>query len=162
MKAIVAVDQHWGIGKEGSLLVHLPGDLQYFKQKTLGKVVVMGRSTLESIPGAKPLPNRTNIILSTTMDFQPDCIVCRSKSMLFEELKRYKMEDVYIIGGERVYKDFLSYCDTVFVTKIAAVFPADKYFENLDEKEDWHMVYEGEAQEEKGFSYRFTEYKRIP
>ena len=62
LKAIVAVDNNWAIGKDNQLLAHLPGDLQYFKEKTLGKTIVMGRQTLESFPGGKPLPKRKNIV----------------------------------------------------------------------------------------------------
>lgn len=160
MKAIVVVDKNWAIGKDGCLLTHLSGDLKHFKEKTLDKVVVMGRTTLQSLPGGKPLPRRTNIVLSTNPDFKADCIVCKSKDQLFEAIKPYDPEDVFIIGGEQVYREFLPYTDTVYVTKIDATFPADRYFVNLDEREEWELVNESEPQEEAGISYRFTEYRR--
>jgi len=161
MKTIVAVDNNWGIGKEGDLLVHLPGDLKYFKEKTLGKVVVMGRTTFESLPGKKPLKDRVNIVLSRNPDFRPaDCIRCKSMGELFKVLENYNMEDVFIIGGEDIYKQFSPYCSGHLVTKINAVFDADKYFENLDQRSDLERVCESEAHNDNGVEYRFTEYKR--
>lgn len=160
MKAIAAVDRNWAIGRDGNLLTHLPGDLKFFKEMTLGEIVVMGRATFESLPGRKPLSDRVNIVLSGNPDFEPDCIVCRSVGMLFEELDKYDSDDIYIIGGEKVYRELLPYCDTVYITKIDAAFPADKYFVNLDECRYWEMVYESEFKEENGLRYQFTEYKR--
>lgn len=160
MKAIVAVDRNWAIGKDNSLLAHLPGDLKYFKEKTVGKTVAMGRQTLESFPGGKPLPDRTNIVLTTKEDYPATCEICCSTEELFQCLEGYDPEDVFIIGGEQVYREFLPYCDKVYVTKIHAVFPADKYFPNLDEDPEWQLVYESEPVTEKGLTYRFTEYAR--
>lgn len=161
MKTIVAVDNNWGIGKEGGLLVHLPGDLKYFKEKTQGKVVVMGRTTFESLPGKKPLKDRVNIVLSRNTDFVPEgCIKCKSMGELFKVLEEFDMEDVFIIGGADIYKQFSPYCNGHLVTKINAVFDADKYFENLDLRSDLMLVYESEVQSDNGVEYRFTEYKR--
>jgi dihydrofolate reductase len=160
MKAIVVVDRNWAIGKDNSLLAHLPGDLKYFKEKTIGKTVVMGRQTLESFPGGKPLPGRSNIVLTTNEDYPADCEICCSKEHLFQCLEHCNLDDVFIIGGEQIYREFLSYCDKAYVTKIDAVFPADKYFINLDEDPDWKLVYESEPITEKGLTYRFTEYER--
>ncbi|MBR0597281.1 dihydrofolate reductase [Sinanaerobacter chloroacetimidivorans] len=160
MKAIVAVDQNWGIGKDGGLLTYLPGDLKYFKEKTLGKVVVMGRETLESLPGKKPLKDRTNIVLTRNPDYQADCLICRSMGELFKTLESFNMEDVFIIGGETVYRQFLPYCNELFVTKIEAAFEADKHFENLDLRPDLEVVAVSEPRLENGLTYRFTEYRR--
>lgn len=161
MKAIVVVDQNWGIGKGNHLLIHLPGDLKYFKEKTFNKVVVMGRETFESLPGKKPLPNRINIVLSRNPDFQAEgCIVCRSMGQLFKELEHYPTEDVYIAGGENIYKQFLPYCSSFLVTKIEAAFEADRHFENLDLREDLELVNESDSLEENGVVYKFTEYRR--
>lgn len=160
MKAIVAVDRNWGIGKDGQLLVRLPGDMKYFKEKTIGKIVVMGRATLESLPGAKPLPERTNIVLSRNPDFSADCAVCSSQEHLLSELIGSKSEDIYVIGGAEIYKTLLPYCDTVYVTKIDGEFPADSYYENLDDNEEWELVFTGERREEKEIAYYFTEYRR--
>lgn len=160
MNAIAAVDRNWAIGKDGNLLVHLPGDLKYFREKTLGKTVVMGRKTFESLPGSKPLPSRVNIVISASPEFDADCTVVRTIPMLFEELDKYDSDDIYIIGGEKVYRELLPYCDKVYITKIDASFPADKFFVNLDECKYWETVSESEFREENGFRYKFTEYKR--
>ena len=161
MKSIVVVDKNWGIGKDGDLLVHLPGDLKYFKEKTLGKVVVMGRTTFESLPGKKPLPGRVNIVLSRDLEFHPEgCIMCRSKEELFKELENYDDDDVMIMGGSEVYRLLLPYCNCHLVTKVDDCYEADCTFENLDLKEDLELVYEGEEQSDNGVIYKYTEYRR--
>ncbi|MBN7774431.1 dihydrofolate reductase [Clostridium aminobutyricum] len=160
MKIIVAADRKWGIGKDNNLLTHLPGDLKYFKEMTLGKVVVMGRKTLESLPGKKPLPGRTNIVLSGDKNYKADCLVCHSEEELAHELEKYDTEDIYIIGGAKVYADMRDCCDTYYVTKILDEFDADRHFENLDLCQDVELVWESELQEHNGTEYKFTEYRR--
>ncbi len=160
MKAIVAVDRNWAIGKDNALLAHLPGDLKYFKEKTLGKVVVMGRQTLESFPGGKPLPGRENIVLTTKDDYPAVCEICCSKDQLFQCLEGCNPDNIFIIGGEQIYREFLPYCDRVYVTKIDEAFEADKHFPNLDEDTQWELVKSGDPVMEKGLSYCFLEYKR--
>lgn len=160
MKIIVAVDNNWGIGKNNDLLTHIPGDLKYFKEKTAGKVVVMGRKTLESLPGKKPLPERTNIVLSSDKEYRAACTVCHSMDELAEILKNYDSDEVFIIGGAKVYKDMMEKCDTFFITKIFKTFDADRYFENLDQHSEFEIVWESEMQEYKGLEYKFTEYRR--
>ena len=111
MKLILARDENWAIGKGGNLLCHTPGDLKFFKEKTLGKTVVMGRATLESLPGSKPLPKRTNIVLSANKDYKVEgALVVHSTEELMENLAKYNTDDVMIIGGEKVYKEFLPLC----------------------------------------------------
>lgn len=160
MKAIVVVDKNWGIGRNKKLLVHLPGDLKYFKEHTLGKTIVMGRETLESLPGGKPLLNRNNIVLTRNKDYGTDCIICHSKEELLKMLKNGNTDEVFIIGGEKVYKQFLPYCDTCYVTKIDKIFDADKFFHNLDKDENFSVVDESEVIEENGTRYKFVEYRR--
>ncbi len=158
MRAIVAVDEKWGIGKEGKLLTHIPGDLHFFKEKTLGKIVIMGRETLESLPGAKPLPGRRNIVLTRNKEYQVDCEVCYSKEELFNKLKGEDPENIYIIGGELVYHQFLPYYHQIYVTKMEGDFQAEKFFDNLDENDSFEMVWESDPHEENGVRYKFTEY----
>lgn len=161
MKAIVAVDKNWGIGNCGKLLCHLPGDLQYFKEKTKGKVVLMGRKTFESLPGKKPLPDRTNTVLSMDPEFQAPCLVCHTNHALEKELANHNMEDIFVIGGETIYRKLLPFCDTVFVTKIDAEFEADSHFPNLDEDPEYKLVWTSKARHEGGIAYKFTEYKKV-
>ena len=117
MNIIAAVDNHWAIGYKNQLLVKIPSDQKMFREETTGKVVVLGRKTLETFPNGLPLKNRTNIILSTDQNYKvKDAIVVHSVEALLEELKQYPSEDVYIIGGESIYKQLLPYCDTAHIT----------------------------------------------
>ena len=159
MKAIVAVDKKWGIGKKNGLLFSLPADMNYFKEKTFGKVVVMGSNTLKSFPNGKPLKNRTNIVLYPNGEKRDDCVVVGSLSELSEELKKYEKDDVFIIGGAMFYKTMLPYCDEVFVTKVDADGEAEVFFENLDERKEWKLVSESEKITTNGYDIKFTVYK---
>lgn len=160
MNAIVAVDRNWGIGKDNDLLIHLPGDLKYYKEKTIGKVIIVGQRTLESFPGSKPLPGRTNIVLSDDPAFvRDDCIVCRTKDEVLQKAAEYDPQTVFICGGASIYRLFLEDCDALYVTKIDAVFDADTFFPNLDEL-GYRVDWSSEPQEEKGYSYRFQRYVR--
>lgn len=161
MNLIVAVDEKWGIGKSGNLLTHLPGDLKYFKEKTLDKVVVMGRTTLESLPKSKPLPKRTNVVLSRNKNYEVEgAVVVDSVENLEEQLKDFDNEDVFIIGGAEVYNKFIPVCDKLFVTKIAYDFQADRHITNLDEDENLEIIWESKEIHENGYNYKFLEYKR--
>ena len=96
MNCIVVADMNWAIGKDNGLLAHLPGDLKYYKEKTLGKVIVIGRKTLESFPGGKPLPGRTNLVLTGNPDYKNEnCIVCCGMDALEKAMAQYDDEDRY-------------------------------------------------------------------
>ncbi|MDO4552301.1 MAG: dihydrofolate reductase [Bacillota bacterium] len=162
MKAIVAVDENWAIGREGELLVSLPGDLQHFRRVTLGKTVVMGRATLESLPGGKPLKGRRNLVLSSRLEPGEGYEVASSPEELFLLLEAGgpAQEEAFVVGGEQVYRLLLDHCHYIYVTKVEGRFPADKYFPDLDAMPDWECVQEGPWQEENLLRYRFTEYRR--
>ncbi len=161
MNAIVAVDNNWAIGCKNSLLVRIPADHKNFRQETTGKVVVLGRKTLETFPQGMPLPNRINIILSTNPDYKvKDAVVVHSKEELNTELKKYPTEDVYIIGGESVYRMMLPACDVVHVTKIDHDYEADAYFPNLDKDDEWEITAESEEQTYFDLPYYFVKYER--
>lgn len=161
MNMIVAADRNWGIGKDGGLLTHLPGDLKYFKERTLGKVVVMGRKTLESLPGGKPLPGRTNIVLTANPFFEKEgCTVVHTMDELREECAKYDPENVMIIGGGTVYNMLMEECDSLFITKIFGEFDADAFIRNADLLPDYKIVWHSDVQEENGIQYQFLEYKR--
>lgn len=159
MKAIVAVDKKWGIGKRNGLLFELPEDMKFFRETTSGKVVVMGSNTLKSFPGGKPLKNRINVVLYPGGENRDDCIVVGSTEELKEELKKYAADDVFVIGGAMFYKTMLPYCSEVFVTKVDADGEAEVFYENLDEKPEWKCVYVSEEKETNGYKIRFTTYK---
>lgn len=140
MNAIVAVDNQWGIGKNNDLLFHLPADMKYFRQKTLGKIVAMGSNTLLSFPNSKPLKNRTNVVLFPGGEQRDDCIVLQSLEDMKAHLSQYPTEDVFVIGGAMFYATMLEYCDTVYVTKVNACGQAQVFFPNLDQKTEWTLA----------------------
>ena len=118
MNVIVAADQNWGIGKDNKLLVSIPADMKMFREETSGKVVVMGRKTLESFPNGLPLKNRTNIVITKNKDYDAKgAIVVHSIEEALEEIKKYPTEDVYCIGGDSIYEQMLPYCDVAHVKK---------------------------------------------
>ena len=161
MKAILAADKNWGIGYNNHLLVSIPSDMKFFRQTTTGKVVVMGRKTLESFPNGMPLKNRTNIVLTANQDYQvKDAVIVHSEDELMEELKKYDADDIYVIGGESVYRMMLPYCDYVYFTKIDRAFQADTFFPNLDEMDEWVMTEESEEQTCFDLEFCFTKYER--
>lgn len=161
MKAIVAADNNWGIGYQNRLLVSIPSDMKFFRQKTTGNVVVMGRKTLESFPNGLPLKNRVNIVLTNNKNYHvKDAVIVHSEEELLEELKKYPSDRIYVIGGESIYKMMLPHCDTVYVTKIDREFQADTYFPNLDQMEEWKMTEEGEEQTCFDLEFAFTTYER--
>ncbi len=162
MKLIVAVDQNWGIGKNNDLLVSIPQDKKFFREMTTGNVVVMGRKTLESFPGGRPLPNRTNIVLTHRPDYEAKgAVVVHSVEELFETLKEYEAEEVYCVGGGSVYEQLLPYCDTAHVTKIDHAYEADVYFPNLDAMEEWEITGESDEQTYFDLEYTFVCYERV-
>ena len=159
MKAIVAVDKKWGIGKKNDLLFSLPEDMKFFRSKTSGKVVIMGSNTLKSFPGGNPLKNRTNIVLYPGGEKRDDCIIVDSMDELKLELKKYDPEDVFVIGGAMFYKTMLPYCSEVFVTKVDADGGAEVFYENLDKLPNWSCAYVSDPVETNGYTIRFTTYK---
>ncbi len=161
MNLIAAVDKNWAIGCKNQLLVRIPNDQKMFRQTTTGKVVVLGRKTLETFPQGLPLPNRTNIILSKSQNYKvKDAVVVHSIEELLEEIGQYQSEDVFIIGGESIYKQMLPYCDTAHITKIDHVYEADSYFPNLDEDADWEVTADSEEQTYFDIAYSFVKYER--
>ena len=161
MKAILAADKNWGIGYNNQLLVSIPSDMKFFRQTTTGKVVVMGRKTLESFPNGMPLKNRTNIVLTGNQNYQvKDAVVVHSEDELMDELEKYDTDDIFVIGGESVYRMMLPHCDTVYVTKIDRAFQADTFFPDLDEMDEWVMTEESEEQTCFDLEFCFTKYER--
>lgn len=162
MNIIVAADSNWGIGKNNQLLVSIPADMKMFRQETTGKVVVMGRKTLESFPNGLPLKNRTNIVLTGNKNYKANgAIIVHTIEELLEEIKKYPSDEVYCIGGDSVYKQLLPYCDTAHVTKIDFAYEADSHFPNLDEMPEWKITAESEEQTYFDLEYRFVKYERV-
>lgn len=161
MNLIVAVDNNWAIGYKDELLISIPNDHKHFRQETTGKVVVLGRKTLDTFPQGLPLKNRTNIILSRDPRYEvKDAVVVHSIDELLEEVKKYNDEDIYVIGGESVYKQLLPYCNVAHVTKIDHEYMADTYFPNLDKDEEWKITAESDEQTYFDIAYQFIKYER--
>ena len=157
MNLIVAVDQNWAIGKDGDQLVYISEDLKRFKALTTGHPVILGRKTLSTFPGGRPLKGRRNLILSTNPDYAVEnAEVLHSVSALLEVAP----EDSFVIGGESVYRALLPYCDTAYITKIDASFPADRYFPNLDQDPAWTLTEESEPLEQDGVKFRYLTYHK--
>ncbi|MCR4695867.1 MAG: dihydrofolate reductase [Lachnospiraceae bacterium] len=163
MNLIACVDEEWGIGYKNELLVRIPSDQKFFRTTTTGKVVVMGRKTLDSFPGGRPLKDRTNIVLTGSKDVnvRDSEIYVHSIEECLELLKQYNTEDVYIIGGSSIYEQFLPYCDTAYITKVDRVFSKDAYFPNLDNNDEWELSVEGEEQTYFDNTFSFNTYKRV-
>ena len=136
----------------------IPADMKFFRETTINNVVVMGNNTLKSFPNGLPLKNRVNIVLSRTAS-RNDCVIVKSLSDLFEELKKYDTNNVFVIGGASIYKELLPYCNEVLVTKVDAIGGADTFFENLDNNNDFELVFESEPVETNGYTIRFTTYQ---
>lgn len=164
LNIIVAIDKEYGIGCKGNLLINIKEDLKFFKETTLGKVVVMGRRTQESLPGKKALKNRINIILTKDINYKVEGFkVVNSLEELFEELKKYEREDVFCIGGESVYKQLAPYCKYAYVTKIHKEFTSDKKFFNIDKDSNWKLVKSEEnvVSQEENVIFNFNFYENL-
>jgi len=158
--AIVAVDENWAIGYRNDLLARIPEDQKFFRETTTGGVIVMGRNTLESFPGGKPLKGRTNIVLSRNMSYVKEgATVVHNGVELKEELKKYTAQEVFIIGGEHVYRAFLDDCESALVTKIDSTYVADVYFPNLDVDKTWELESESPVHTFGDLRYRFCQYR---
>lgn len=161
MNLIANVDSNWAIGKNNQLLVRIPADMKFFRETTTGKVVVMGRKTLESFPNGQPLKNRTNIVLTRDRSYRvKDAVLVYSMEELCEELKKYPSEDIYIIGGESIYSQLVDACDVAHITKVDYAYSADAYFPNLDEKPEWTITQDSEEQTYFDLIYHFLKYER--
>lgn len=161
MNMIVAADKNWAIGHKGDLLVSIPEDHRFFRETTTGKVVVMGRKTLESLPGKMPLAKRTNIVLSRKKDYKvKGAAVVHSMEECLEELRKYDSDDIYIIGGSSIYRAFLPYTDVIHLTKIDYTYQGDVYFPDLTKEEDWVLTGESEEQTYFDLIFYFQRYER--
>lgn len=158
MKAIVAVDKNWGIGKNNDLLFHLKKDMAFFRATTLNKVVVMGSNTLKSFPNGKPLKDRINIVLYPNGEKREDCIIVGSLEELFATLKNYPSEDIFVVGGAMFYRTMLPFCDTVFVTKVFADGDATVFYENLDNLPEWSIESMSEKETDGEYEIAFCTY----
>ncbi len=162
MNLIFSAGENWELGLKNRLIFRAKADMAHFARHTTGKTVVMGRRTLETLPGGKPLKNRINIVLTTDKDFlAPGATVVHSVDELLETLKSYRDEDVFVIGGESVYRQLLPYCDKAYVTRFLHAVEADRFMPDFDALEDWCKTGTSNIREENGLRFRFDTYTRI-
>jgi len=163
MNLIVAVDKNWAIGYKNKLLISIPEDMQFFRETTRNKVVVMGKNTLESLPGGKPLKNRiSNIVIALEKDYKVEgATTVYSIEEALKEIEKYNTEDVFVMGGGSIYRQLLPYCDTAYITYVDYAYQADTAIPNLDESDEWEMVSESEEKTYFDVLYYFRTYKRI-
>lgn len=161
MNIIVAVDKNWAIGYQNKLLNSIPEDMKFFRETTTGKVVVMGRKTLESFPNGRPLKNRTNVVITRQEDYEaPGAVVVRSVDEAMDYLKDFKSEDIYVIGGASIYEQMLPYCDVAHVTVMDYAYQADTWFPNLDAMDDFVVAADSEEKTYFDLEYCFKMYVR--
>lgn len=166
MKLIFGTDRNFSIGVDGDMLFHLKEDLARFKSITLGNICIMGRKTLESLPGGRPLPGRTNIVLSNNPSYEPpkDVLVVRSydelQDLLLEINPDYE-KDEFLIGGGKLVFEWLEHCDTAYITMVDKVYEDfDTWIPNLREDPEWELVEESDVREEQGLRFTYQEYRR--
>jgi len=160
MNLIVACDLDWQIGHAGELLFRISDDLKRFKALTTGHPVILGRKTLATFPGGRPLPNRTNIILSRNPDYHcPGAIVARNLTELGDALNEAGNPEAFVIGGAEVYRQLLPYCTKAYVTKVFQNFDADSTFVNLDQQPNWTLVEEGPMLQDGTLTYQYCLYE---
>ena len=159
MDLVVNVTENWGIGNQNELLVAISADLKRFRQLTTGRTVILGRKTLDTFPGGRPLKNRRNLILSRNPDFK---VEGGEVYPGLEELMAHVTDpdNTYVVGGAMVYNTMIGQCDRAYVTKIDAEYPADCWFPNLDADPNWEVEWEGEELEHDGVKYRYVNYRR--
>ncbi len=159
---IGAVDRKWGIGLNNKLLVSIPADMKYFSELTTGNVCIMGRSTLQSLPGGRPLACRVNIVLSKDKNYKvAGATVVHSVEEALAEASKYEGKQVFAIGGESIYRAFIPYADTAYITYLDYTYQADRYMPNLDEDDAWKLVDESEEQTYFNVEYYYRKYVRV-
>ncbi len=159
-KLIASADKNWAIGKENRLLVTIPNDMKQFQRMTMGQIVVMGRKTFESFPNGLPLAGRENVILTRRKDYKVKHAVAVHDLDSLKSWLKGKKEEIYVIGGEQVYRQLLPFCDTAYITKINHQYEADAYLPDLDKAADWELVKTGGEQTYFDLEYMFTVYQR--
>lgn len=161
MILIAAVDETWGLGHQGQLLVRIPPDLKRFQELTTGNVILVGRKTLQSFPKGKPLPHRVNLVLTSNPSFQcDDAVVCHTIDELLKTAHLYTDKEIYVAGGGSLYEQLLPHCSKAYITKVKGSFPADTYLENLDISEQWTCIEQGAWQESHGMTFAFCTYTK--
>ena len=166
MYAIACIDKNYGIGKNGNLLISIPDDMRFFRETTKDSVVIMGRKTLFSFKNKEPLKNRINVVFTHNLELKnnyknfDNIYFISNKSELNDILLKYSDKKAFIIGGEKIYNDFIDLCDTVYITRIDKEFDADSYFPNLSEH-GFKITFSSETKTYENINYKFITYQKI-
>ncbi|MBQ4282545.1 MAG: dihydrofolate reductase [Lachnospira sp.] len=159
MKLIAAVDNNWAIGKAGKMLVSIPEDMEFFREETMGKVVIMGRKTFETLKDRSPLIGRVNVIITSNRDYKVEgAIVCYSVEEALKAVAGYDTDDVYVIGGGTIYEQMLDMCDEAHITKIDYEYDADTFFPNLDNNPNWYVAQTSDEKTYFDIVYEFVRF----
>ena len=167
MILLFAVDENWGIGYKGDLLVKISEDLKRFKKMTTENIIIMGRKTFESLPDGKALPNRINIVMTRDKDYSccDDIIVVNSTEELLEKLKELNPNDEmqhFLIGGANICRSLMPYCTKAYITKVYKAFEkVDTVLPNLDEDDTWKIVDTSDIHTQGNIEYKYVEYSRV-
>lgn len=162
MNLIAAVDRNWAIGYKNELLVRIPEDQKWFRETTTGKAVIMGRKTLESFPNKSPLKNRLNVVITSDINYSvPGAVVVHSIDEAVEAVRDYADDDVYVIGGESIYRQMLPLCSTAHITKVDYAYQADAHFPDLDKEEGWKITETSDERTYFDIIYEFVKYERV-
>lgn len=162
MNLIAAVDRNWAIGYKNELLVRIPEDQKWFRETTTGKAVIMGRKTLESFPNKSPLKNRLNVVVTSDMNYSvPGAVVVHSIDEAVEAVRDYADDDVYVIGGESIYRQMLPLCSTAHITKVDYAYQADAHFPDLDKEDGWKITETSDERTYFDIIYEFVKYERV-
>ena len=159
MILIAAVNNSWGIGSGNELLYHIPADMKFFREKTKGNIIVVGRKTLESFPNGEPLKFRENVVLTKNTSYRKDGVtILHSAEEVLKYAEKHTDKEIYLCGGAQIYSLLLPYCEKALITKIDDCKPADKFIPNLDESDEWILTEQSEKISDAGFSFRFLTY----
>ena len=162
MNLIATVDKNWAIGKQGHLLVNIPEDIKLFRMETAGKAAIMGRKTYEQITDRTALIDRYNVVLTSDLSYKKDgVVVVHSVEEALEKVASYKSEDIYVIGGESVFEQFLPYCDTAHITKVDYIYEADTHIMDFDKLDDWKVTARSDEHTYFDICYEFVCYQRV-
>lgn len=159
MILIAAVNNSWGIGNGNNLLYHIPSDMKFFREKTKGNTIIIGRKTLESFPNGEPLKYRENLVLTNNKTYKKDgALIFHSTDEVLGYLKEHREKKVYLCGGAQIYSLLLPYCTEALITKIDDDKQADKFIPNLDKEPGWTLSHQSEKFTENGYNFRFLTY----
>lgn len=159
MNLIACTDLNGGLGLNGNLLFHIPEDLKRFRKMTSDKIVVMGRKTLESLPGAKPLPNRTNVVLSRGNIKIENAEVINSVGEFLKKYDAQNNPDIFVIGGAQIYRALMPYCKYAYITRVEETRPSDAYIKDFDNLENFVLAERSPTYEYEGLKYAYYTYE---